>query len=52
MLTNIRSFVKSKQDDIILFIGIVLISLLCFALGFISCKQQDNAQIKIDYSNE
>ncbi|MBU0547045.1 hypothetical protein KKA72_00330 [Patescibacteria group bacterium] len=52
MLTKIKSFVKERQDDIILFIGVVLISLLCFALGFITAKQQDKGSIKIEYLNE
>jgi predicted negative regulator of RcsB-dependent stress response len=52
MLTRIKDFVKENQDDIILFIGVVLISLFCFALGFITAKQQDKEPIKVEYFNE
>jgi len=52
MLTKIRYFVKKNQDDIILFIGIILISLSSFAFGFIMAKQQEKEPIKIEYLNE
>jgi len=36
MLSSIPQFVKNHQDDIILLIGVILISLLSFAAGYIS----------------
>jgi hypothetical protein len=35
MLSNIKQLVKDHQDDIILLIGVILISLLSFAAGYI-----------------
>ena len=40
MLVEIKEFVKKYQADIILIIGIILVSLLSFALGYIIAKQQ------------
>jgi len=49
MLTKIKEFVKSHQSDIILLIGVVLISLLSFAMGYIVAKQQEEEPIKIEF---
>jgi len=49
MLAKIIQFVKSHQNDIILLIGVVLISLLSFAMGYIVAKQQDKEPIKIEF---
>lgn len=38
MLAKLINFVKSHQADIILAIGVVLISLLSFAIGYIMSK--------------
>ncbi|MCX6759262.1 MAG: hypothetical protein NT012_01740 [Candidatus Nealsonbacteria bacterium] len=48
MLTKIKQFVKTYQTDIILVIGVVLISLLSFAMGYIVAKQQEKEPIKIE----
>ena len=50
MLTNIKEFVKERQEDIILVIGVVLISLLSFAAGYVVAKQQEKEPIKIEYN--
>lgn len=50
ILTKIKEFVKTYQADIILVIGVILVSLLSFALGFIVAKQQEKEQIKIEFS--
>jgi hypothetical protein len=52
MLTKIIEFVKSHLDDIILLIGVILISLLSFATGFISARQQEKEPIKVEYHYE
>jgi len=52
MLTKIKRFVKENQDDIILLIGIILVSLFSFALGFIMAKEQEREPIKIEYLDE
>ena len=49
MLAKIKEFVKVHQDDIILLIGVILISLLSFAAGYIVAKQQEKEPIRIEY---
>jgi hypothetical protein len=49
MLTKIKQFVKLHQNDIILLIGVILISLLSFAIGYIVAKEQEKEPIKIEY---
>jgi len=48
MLTKIKEFVKSHQSDIILLIGVILISLLSFAMGYIVAKYQEKEPIRIE----
>lgn len=48
MLSKIKEFVKENQDDIILVIGVFLISLLCFALGYIFAKYQQKTPLKFE----
>ncbi len=52
MLTKIIEFVNRHLDDIILLIGVILISLLSFAAGFISARQQEKEPIKLEYHYE
>ena len=40
MLTKLINFVKIHQADIILVVGVILISLLSFAMGYITAKLQ------------
>jgi hypothetical protein len=49
MLAKIIQFVKKHQNDIILLIGVILISLLSFAMGYIVAKQQEKEPIKIEF---
>ena len=48
MLTKIKQFVKTYQTDIILVIGVILISLLSFAMGYIIAKQQEKENLKFE----
>lgn len=48
MLSKIVDFVKTHQADIILVIGVILISLLSFATGYIVAKTQEKEPIKIE----
>jgi len=48
MLSKVIQFVKDNIDDIILFIGVVLISLLSFALGYLMAKEQLESGIRIE----
>ena len=49
MIEKIKQFVKDYQEDIILVIGVILISLLSFAVGYIVAKQQEKEPIRIEY---
>ena len=53
MLANIRQSVKdwilNHQNDIMLVIGVILISLLSFAAGYIVAKEQEKEPIRIEY---
>ena len=48
MLAKLIQFVKNYQEDIILVIGVILISLLSFAVGYIVAKQQEKEPIRIE----
>ena len=52
MLAKIAQFVKDHQDDIILFIGVVLISLLSFAAGYIAAIQREKEPIQFEMTND
>ena len=49
MLSKILDFVKVHQNDIVLVIGVILISLLSFAMGYIVAKTQGKETIRIEY---
>lgn len=49
MLAKIISFLKKHQEDVILVIGVILISLFSFAMGFITAKMQGKEPIKIEF---
>jgi len=49
MLSNIKQFVKENRVDIILIIGVILISLLSFAIGYIIGKTNEKEPIEIEY---
>jgi len=49
MLAKIIQFVKTHQADIILVIGVILISLLSFSVGYITAKQQEKEPIRIEF---
>ncbi len=50
-LSKIIQFVKDHQADIILVIGVILISLLSFAAGYIVAKEQGKESIRIEMKN-
>jgi len=49
MLSRIKEFVKRYQADIILVIGVILISLFSFAMGYIVARQQTKEPLKIEF---
>lgn len=48
MLSKIKDFVKDHQHDIILLIGVILISLLSFAMGYIVAKEAEKEPLQIE----
>jgi len=51
MLAKLKQFVKIHQSDIILLIGVILISLLSFAMGYIIAKEQEKEPLKIEFKS-
>lgn len=51
ILKQIKQFAIDNQSDIILLIGVILISLLSFAAGYIAAKQQNKEPIKFEMTN-
>ncbi len=51
ILSKIIQFVKDYQTDIILVIGVILISLLSFATGYITARVQEKEPLRIEYNN-
>ena len=49
LLSKISNGAKIYQSDIILVIGVILISLLSFAMGYIVAKQQEKEPLRIEY---
>ncbi len=45
---EINQFLKKHQEEIILFIVVILISLFSFSLGFITAKLEERKPIKIE----
>ncbi len=52
MLSKLFQFVKEYQSEIILVIGVILISILSFSAGYITGQYQEKEPIKIEQSNE
>lgn len=52
MLSNLPKFVKKYQEDIILIIGVILISLFSFAIGYITATYQEEQPLKIEKVGE
>jgi predicted negative regulator of RcsB-dependent stress response len=48
MFKKIKEFIKEHWEEIILVIGVILISLLSFAIGYITAKQEEKEPIKIE----
>jgi len=49
MLSRIPTFVKTYKSDIILAIGVVLISLLSFAVGYLIAREEFKQPIRIEH---
>lgn len=44
----LKEFIKEHQEDIILVIGVILISLFSFAMGYIVAKEQEKQPIRFE----
>ncbi len=51
MLPEIKTFVKTHFNDIMLVIVVVLLCLLSFAVGFLSARHQEKEPIKFEMNN-
>jgi hypothetical protein len=52
ILAKIKEFVKEHEISIILAIGVMLVSLLSFAIGYLVAKEQLKEPIKIERIQE
>jgi hypothetical protein len=43
-----KTFIGERQADIILVIGVILISLFSFAMGYLVAKNQDKEPLKLE----
>jgi hypothetical protein len=50
MLARLTKFVKNNQEDIILFLGVILVSLLSFAMGYIFSEYLEKEPVIIESS--
>lgn len=50
--SKLINFFKKYQSEIILLIGVFLISLLSFALGYIIAKMEEKEPLKIEFKIE
>lgn len=48
MLAKIGRFVKANQTEIVLALAVILISLLSFSLGYLSAKNDNKQEIRIE----
>jgi hypothetical protein len=51
MFEKIKEFIKEHWEEIILVIGVILISLLSFAIGYIVAKEEQKQPIQIEYES-
>ena len=48
ILAKVTEFVKEHETDIIIAMGVVLISMLSFAIGYLTAKEQLKEPIRIE----
>lgn len=46
MIPKIKRFVKENKEDIILFIGVILVSMFSFSLGYIIAKIEEKEPLQ------
>ncbi|MCK5044286.1 hypothetical protein KAR26_00965 [Candidatus Parcubacteria bacterium] len=52
MLSRIIEIVKKHHEEVILLIGVVLISLLSFSIGYIVAFEEAKEPIRVEYDQE
>jgi hypothetical protein len=52
MFEQIKEWIVKHLDDIILLMGVILVSLLSFAMGYIVAKMQEKQPIRIEFRNQ
>ena len=50
MVSKIKEFVKTNEANIVLGIGVVLVSLISFAVGYLAAREQLKEPIYIEQS--
>jgi len=48
MFQKLTQFLKEHQDDIVLLVGVILISLLSFSAGYIVAKNEAKEPLRIE----
>ena len=48
MVSKIKQFINTHQEDIILVISVILISLLSFAIGYLVAKYQQKEPLRFE----
>jgi len=48
ILSKTIQFIRENQNDIILVVGVILISLLSFAAGFITARQSEKESLEFE----
>jgi len=48
MLAEIKRFIKDNQEEIILGVAIILVCLFCFAIGYLTAKNQLKEPLKFE----
>jgi hypothetical protein len=48
MISKIKEFVKTREGDIILAAGVIFVSLISFAVGYLAAQEQLKEPIRIE----
>ena len=52
IISRIKEFVKTHEGDIILAAGVVFVSLISFAVGYLAAREQFKEPIRIEQGYE
>ena len=52
ILSKLFDFVNKHRENIILFIGVVFVSMLSFAAGYLISRQQELNTIRIEHNQQ